>query len=573
MDDQLAEPRRQPPERRLRTRLSSIFRASASARSRIAVLGAVALLGALAAGATLRLWNLDAQVLSGDEFHAIFAALDRPVSQLLFFYQEADNCIPLSIVDRLVLDRGIALTEWIVRLPVLIAGFGLLLLAPLWAWRRRGMGFAVALAWLVALSPGLVFYGRIARSYAPATLFGCAAVAAFETWHRRGGLAPAAAYVACAVMAVWFHLGVAPLVLSPFLVAAVSLAATLVRTCLTRTAPQQEGDERCGPGRGLARLALLGGATMAALAALLAPAHRTLVPILGGKHRQLELSARELAEVGAWMAGVGNRWLAAAVALIFVAGLAILLRRDRWLGGFALGAVAVQLAAVLVLAPVAHQVTIVLARYLVFALPCALVPIAAALGCPWPPRWRAAQPWLAALALAGLLACGPFLDPDLARTSFAHDELYVRFTEPRPRLEPGGGLDVYQWLARAAPGAVIELPWDPVFMTDRILGMYQTVHRRRVVVSAFGFDSRLAFRNMTTDPPDELLAARGRWLIVHPAIIREQGRIGGGPWAATPELRRPFRRRALAAAKKVRARWGPPDYQSEWDSVWDLDRV
>ena len=549
MDDQLADPGRQPPERAFRTRLSSALRGN----SRISVLGAVALLGAFAAGVTLRLWNLDAQVMSGDEFHAIIAALARPVSQLLFFYQEADNCIPLSIVDRLFMDRGIALTEWIVRLPVLIAGFALLLLAPVWAWRRMGMGFTVVFAWLVALSPGLVFYSRIARSYAPATLFGCAAVAAFEIWHRRGGLAAAAAYIACVVMAVWFHLGVAPLVLSPFLIAALGLGATR--------------------GRGLARLALLGAATIAALAALLAPAHRTLLPILGGKHRELQVSAREMVEVGAWMAGVSSRWVAAAVAVVFLAGLAILLRRDRWLGGFAPGVVVVQFAAVLVLAPVAHQVTIVLARYLVFTLPFALVPIAAALGCPWPQRWRLAQPWLTAVALAGLLAGGPFLDPDLARSSFAHDELYVRFTEPRPQLEPGGGLTVYQWLAQAGPGALVELPWDPVFMADRILGMYQTVHRRRVVVSAFRMDARLAFHNMTTDPPEEILAARGRWLIVHPAIIREQGRIGGGPWAATPELRRQFRRRALAAAEKYRALWGPPDYESDWDSVWDLDRV
>src|ERR1700687_3149998 len=444
MDDQLADPKRQPPERDPRTRLARDLRGHA----RISVLAAVAVLGAFAAGATLRLWNLGAQVLSGDEFHALFAALDRPVSQLLFFYQEADNCIPLSIVDRLVLDHGIALTEWIARLPVLIAGFALLLLAPVWAWRRKGMGFAVVYAWLVALSPGLVFYSRIARSYAPATLFGCAAVAAFEIWHRRGGLAAAAGHLACVVMAVWFHLGVAPLALSPFLVAALGLGATR--------------------GRGLARLALLGLATMAALAALLAPAYRTLVPILGGKHRELQLPAREVVEVGAWMAGVSSRLVGAAGALILVAGLVNLLRRDRWLGGFALGAVVVQVAAVLVLAPVAHQVTIVLARYLVFALPCALVPLAAALGSPWPPRWRVAQPWLAVVALAGLLACGPFLDPDLARSSFAHDELYVRFTEPRPELGPGGGLTLYEWLSKAAPGAVVELPWDPIFMADRV---------------------------------------------------------------------------------------------------------
>ncbi|HVR09770.1 MAG TPA: hypothetical protein VMW75_17135 [Thermoanaerobaculia bacterium] len=555
------EPTDKPFPFGLRARLSQVVRSDGGVGL------AAALLCALAAGAALRLWNLGAQVMSGDEFHAIFAAHDRSVTRLLFFYQEADNCIPLSVIDRMLIDRGVDLTEWILRLPVLIAGFALLALAPVWAFRRLGAGTAVALAWLVAISPGLVFYCRIARSYSPATLFACAAVAAFEVWHRRGGLLPAAIYVASAVAAVWFHLGVAPLALSPFLVAALAL-----------TTPAPQGRTR---GKALARLLWLGAATAAALAALLAPAHRTLLPFLAGKHGRLEVSPREAVEVGEWIAGIGSRWAGAAVAAaaaaavgaIFLAGLALLCRRHGWLGGFVLAAVAAQLASVLVLAPVAHQSTIVFARYLVFALPLALVPIAAALGGPWPPRWRAAQPWLAAAAGAGLFACGPFLDGELARTSFAHNELYLRFTEPRPRLDGAGPVAVYDWLARAAPGAVIELPWDPIFMFDRALGLYQAQHGRQVVVAGNLKDPRLAFRNMTSSQPDKLLAAPGRWLIVHRAIVREAARIGGNPWEATRELRRAFRGRALAEAAAYRTRWGPPAYEDDWAIVWDLDRV
>ncbi len=202
------------------------------------------------------------------------------------------------------------------------------------------------------------------------------------------------------------------------------------------------------------------------------------------------------------------------------------------------------------------------------------MPVAAAFGSPWPPRWRAAQPWLAAAGIAGLLACGPFLDADLGRSSFAHDELYLRFTAPRPRLEPEDPpVAVYRWLAQAAPGAVIELPWDPVFMFDRVLGLYQTVHARQVVVAALRPDARLRFRNMTSILPGQLLLARGRWLIVHPLIVREEERIGGSPWAPVPELRRAFRREANSMAARYRARWGPPDYADRWARVWDLDRA
>jgi hypothetical protein len=521
----------------------------------ISAAGAVVLLGALASGATLRLWNLGAQVLSGDEFHAIYAALARPVPQILFVYQAADNCIPLSVIDRLLIDWGIPLDEWTVRLPVLISGFALLLLAPLWAWRRLGGGAALALAWLVALSPGLVFYSRIARSYAPATLFGCAAVVACESWQRRGGLARAALYVAGAATAVWFHLGVAPLALSPLLVAALALPRAANR------------------GRAAARLALVGAATAAALAALLVPARGTLLPLLRERHGKLDLSATEMAEVGAWLAGTGNRWLAAALAVVFAAGAVSLARRNGRLGGFVVGGAAAQAASILWFAPFGHQSPIILARYLVFALPLLLVPVAVALGSPWPPRWRGAQPWLAAAACGGLLAGGPFGDAQLARSSFAHDELFLRFTAPRPRLGPEGPVAVYRWLARAGAGAVIELPWDPIFVFDRIFGLYQTLHDRRVVVAAFRPDPRLGLRNMTADPPPALAAARGRWLIVHLAIVREELHVGGNPWAPTDDLRRAFRRRSVGAAARCRTLWGAPDYEDEWAQVWDLDRV
>ncbi len=548
----------------------------------------LALLGALACGATLRLWNLGAQVMSGDEFHAIIAALTRPASQILFVYQVSDNCIPLSLLDRLLLDRGIVLHEWTVRLPVLLSGFALLFGAPLWAWRRLGRGSALALAWLVALSPGLVFYSRIARSYAPATLLGCAAVAAFEAWHRRGGPVLAALYVACGVAAVWFHLGAAPLVLSPFVVAALALALPAAPARPPGPEPPPDPPDAPSPPRrpepaqptgpphrvrAAARLALLGGVTAAALAALLLPAHRTLLPLLGDKHGRLDVSPQEAAEVAAWMAGVASRRVAAAAGVLLGAGFAVLGRRQDLLGAFVLGGAAVQLAGILGLAPFGHQSPTILSRYLVFCLPLLLVPVAAALGTPWPGWWRRAQPWLAAAAVAALLACGPFPDRDLIRSSFAHDEQYLRFTTPRPRLGPGGPAAVYGWLAGAPAGAVVELPWDPMFVFDRVLGLYQALHRRQVVVAAIWPDRRLAFRNMTADPPEALLAAPGRWLIVHRAIVREELHVGGNPWLGTREIRQAFRRRAAGAAARCRARWGPPDYEDEWAYAWDLDRV
>src|SRR5215208_5469327 len=69
------------------------------------------LLPALALGALLRFWNLPAQVIGGDELHALRAALAMPVRQILVTYRLADNSIPLTAFDRLLMDAGVPLTE------------------------------------------------------------------------------------------------------------------------------------------------------------------------------------------------------------------------------------------------------------------------------------------------------------------------------------------------------------------------------------------------------------------------------------------------------------------------------
>src|SRR3712207_7048138 len=48
-----------------------------------------------------------------------------------------------------LVEGGVRLTETNVRLPALLSGLLLLVLAPLWADRRLGRGTAVAFAWLL----------------------------------------------------------------------------------------------------------------------------------------------------------------------------------------------------------------------------------------------------------------------------------------------------------------------------------------------------------------------------------------------------------------------------------------
>ena len=313
---------------------------------------------------------------------------------------------------------------------------------------------------------------------------------------------------------------------------------------------------------------------MAALLVLLLPARATLLPLITRKSGSLDVSTAEVAELAAWLAGVRSPWVAIPFWGVVVVGAIRLARRDARLAGFLSIAGFGQVLGVLGLAPAGHQNAVILARYLVPALPIALLFAAEALGRPWPPHARVAQSGIVAAAILGLVAAGPFTDPVLARSSFAHSTTSLRFTAPPPRLPSEGLPPVYGWLRSAGPGAVVELPWHPVWRFDRAYDLYQARHRRPVVVTMSGgplADRRLAFRNMARADVEGLLASRGRWLIVHRSMPTEEARLGRVGLDA--RVRTQLRQHGAEAVRRLGVTWGPPDYRDEWTLCWDLDRV
>src|SRR5882672_2288197 len=90
------------------------------------------------AGILLRLWNLRAQIVGGDEMNGVQAALRMPLGKLLTTYQLRDPCLPMAGFYRFLLDRGIALTELWVHLPPLVFGLAALVAVPWIAARLLG---------------------------------------------------------------------------------------------------------------------------------------------------------------------------------------------------------------------------------------------------------------------------------------------------------------------------------------------------------------------------------------------------------------------------------------------------
>src|SRR5262249_53321610 len=141
------------------------------------------------------------QVLGGDETHALRAAVSRSLAGILVTYQESDNCIPLTALYKLWGMAGGGLSETVLRPPALLCGLAALWWSPEAFGRGAEGGESLPVRvvelqrWLMALSPALVLYSRIARSYLPMVLFSFLAVAGFWRWWQEGRRKDALRYV------------------------------------------------------------------------------------------------------------------------------------------------------------------------------------------------------------------------------------------------------------------------------------------------------------------------------------------------------------------------------------------
>jgi hypothetical protein len=555
---------------------------------------------ALLAGAGLRLFNLRDQVLGGDELHAVRAALSQPLPALLTTYQLADSCIPLTALDRLLLDHGVTLGEWQLRLPVLASGLAALLVLPALVRRRLAPAAWPLFCALVALSPLLVLYSRIARPYMPATLLAFAACMAFESATRplgeadlsahakRGGAATA--YVVLGALAVWFHLGAAPMVAAPLLFGAAELALGRLVPRRDRRAHEAAGGRRPVAGRDpeqrrrWLRLGALTAGLAVACALFLVPAYPSLVRLVAAKRQVQEIPAATWWTVLQLQAGTGQRLPALLFWAAALAGAAGLLRRRPRLGSYLLALVAGQALGILLLSPLGLARPQVLDRYLLPVLPVVLLWVAAGLARPW---WagqgslgRAGQRLGAAgLVLVWALA-GPFADPGVRASSFMHHNDMVAFALPRATPPPGGPPRPYLALGGPPGSALVELPWPPVWDFGRSFYVYQEIHELRVLVAPPAGAlpiGRLRLRNEVSSEPAALRRNGARYVVVHRHLALEEARLRLSPTGPPPRRMPPLLAAQLAAegervAALLAAAWGPPAFADGDVAVWDLRR-
>ncbi|TAG49713.1 MAG: hypothetical protein EAZ30_02450 [Betaproteobacteria bacterium] len=314
-------------------------------------------------GAYLRLHNVGSQVLVGDEWHLVHRLTYYPLSESMRTFGYADFGIPLAVLFTPIMN-WVGLSETTLRVPMLLAGIASVVIIPVVFRPRFDDRVLAILSLLIAVSPFLISYARIARTYALTALgvyvaFWCLqrateAVTRGEKLRWR----PAVSYAVLAALIVWTHPIVGPVMVTPF-------AFLLWRSIR-------------GVGPKLWQVIALGALTAILMAVLLLP------PLLNDMKA---LSAKSAIDSIEWqtLVGAAHLWfgtdsgLIVVVALCMMAlGLPIVWARSdiaRWV----LAGSALTVAALLLARPWWINMPLAFARYLLPLLPVLLLAVAVGL--------------------------------------------------------------------------------------------------------------------------------------------------------------------------------------------------
>ena len=433
--------------------------------------GGLGLLGAAAFGAAIRLDQIREQIVLDDEWHALHALMRFGYGRILTHFGWTDVCIPLAAFDKAVKDT-VGLSEMWMRLPILLAGIGSLLVLPLMLRKWLGGPASTSLAWLLAVSPLHVFLSRFARPYAVSLLLVMMGGLALARWWGDGRPQWKALGAFGFVLGPYFHLSALPVVLAVLGLGLLG-AAWRRETCARRP-------------REVARLAAAVGLGLAVLVGVPLAVDHAALAYKAGRARLGASMAQGTLEL---MMGTARTPLLVALACLVLAGALLLAReRPRLLGLLAAMALAGP-AAIVAARPVSVDEPIVAARYCLVALPVIWVLVAVALtrgeerlrerGLPAPPGT------LTAVALVALLLGGP-LPRIHARPNNWMNHGSFQYAYDPARLGwrcPTEVPPFYRELARQPPRSmrILEAPWWHAW-ENVYYPCYQQVHRQYMAI-------------------------------------------------------------------------------------------
>ena len=516
------------------------------------------------AGAWLRYYQLDLQILVEDEWHALHKILRSGFADIYQSFGRSDHSIPLALYDRWLMLHG-GLTEWTMRMPMFASGIVLLAVAPLLI--RRDTDRATRALWvgLLAVSPLLVYFSKIARPYSITVLAVFIAVIAVRRWWRDGSRGSAAAYVAGAGTAAWLHpvtLGFTLLPLAYFGVASL------------RTARQDR--------RPLLRLAGIAAVLLLALAATVGPPLYHDWDAMAAKTGEHAMTVDSIYRTGLMLAGTASPLVLLAVTVLGAYGAIALWARDREIVRFFVLLVAGYWTLLALSGATWIEHPLVQARYLLIVLPFLLFAVATgavalARRCPWP----AAVPIVVVALPLTLLALGPlprsFYYPNqfLGHSRFQYD--YDEAKNPYVTQAPKETMPAfYEELAQRPPASVtlIETPWNLESQFNP-LPFYQQRHRQLIKV---GMVNGVCGERSFGEYPESERGLRMRH-VAHLSALLAGKRYGADylvvhrtPWTIAPGVPPTQWPDVEACLPLIRARLGAPSYSDDRIAVFPLHR-
>jgi hypothetical protein len=437
------------------------------------------LFAAIVAGGVSRGYQLGIQIILDDEWHALHKLLASDAWGIFTSFGYSDYSIPLTLYDRLLFLHG-GLTEWAMHLPMLLSGVALLAAAPLLLRHETTPPVRATWVALLAVSPLLVYHTRVARPYALTSLLTLLALVAFRRWWLRQGsvVGWGATYAIAAALAGWLHLVTLPFTLLPFAYSGVPALVALARE-----------RQLAARAAALSRLSLLALVTALPLAAVLLPPLRNDWANVTAKIAADSVTLDSAYRTLLMLYGVAQpAWLVALAALTGL-GIARFWQRDRaFVGYVAVVTLGAAIAIALAHSPWIHE-PLVLARYLIPALPFALLFLAEGLvACLALLRRPALEALVAAALVASLVYLGPIPGylyyPNQfmghLRFQFDYDPAHNPYVQLIPK-EPVP--EFYRTLARQPPATItlIEAPWRLESHFDPY-PWYQQVHRQYVKI-------------------------------------------------------------------------------------------
>jgi len=174
-------------------------------------------------GVFLRLYQINGQIIGDDEWHSICVAVKNSLGYILTHYHVSDNCIPLTVYYKFLL-QTIGLSEWGLRSLQIVSGILCLILLPLMVRSILAERVSIIFSFLLSISPFLIYFSRYARPYIIVVLLCVTSLFSFYLWIKRGRTVFSVVFLITGILAPYFHLFSIFTVLSPLVWSIIFLA-------------------------------------------------------------------------------------------------------------------------------------------------------------------------------------------------------------------------------------------------------------------------------------------------------------------------------------------------------------